>query len=353
MELLTFDEALQKSAHLSKRHLLLGNGFSIACKPDIFSYEKLFEQADFTNLSNSIREVFTEFSTQDFEKIISILRNSSRALNSYSEASEILISTLQNDADGLKELLIQTIAKNHPDQPNAISEDKFNSCKKFLSNFEHIYTLNYDLLLYWTLMHDDNHSSIKCDDGFRTPEDLEFGDSTSYVVWDPNSRSQNIYFLHGALHLFDAGTEIQKYTWSNTGIKLIEQIRHALNENHFPIFIAEGTSQEKLTYIKHNEYLSKAKRSLGNIQQCLFIYGHSLAENDEHILQAIEKNSKLQQIYIGIYGAPNTPNNKKVISRGLLLNKSSRKNPLDIFFYMADSAHVWDNKNCSLATLHG
>jgi hypothetical protein len=341
MQLLSFDEALKQSAAFSKRHILLGNGFSIGCKPNIFSYKKLFEQADFTNLSDSIKEVFKEFSTQDFEKIISILRNSSRTLNSYSEATESLIKKLQEDADGLKELLIQTIAKNHPNQPSEISSEKFTSCKKFLSNFENIYTLNYDLLLYWTLMHDDENSSLKCDDGFRTPDDLEFGDSTSYVVWDPNIRTQNIHFLHGALHLFDAGTEIQKYTWSNTGVKLIEQIRDALNNDHYPIFIAEGTSQEKLIYIKHSEYLSKAKRSLGSIQNCLFIYGHSLASSDEHILQAIEKNNKVQQVYIGIYGNPQSTSNKEIISRGKSLNKLNRKKPLEIFFYSAESASVW------------
>ena len=47
IELLSFDQALAHSEKVSTRHLLLGNGFSIACRPNIFVYGKLFERADF------------------------------------------------------------------------------------------------------------------------------------------------------------------------------------------------------------------------------------------------------------------------------------------------------------------
>ena len=40
-QVIFFDEAIQQSADCKKRHLLLGNGFSIACKPDIFTYKSL------------------------------------------------------------------------------------------------------------------------------------------------------------------------------------------------------------------------------------------------------------------------------------------------------------------------
>jgi len=40
---LSFEQALKRSENYGKKHLLLGNGFSIACKPDIFAYGSLFE----------------------------------------------------------------------------------------------------------------------------------------------------------------------------------------------------------------------------------------------------------------------------------------------------------------------
>ena len=48
MALLTFAEAIADAQSHSKRHLLLGNGFSIALRPNIFQYGKLYEQADFS-----------------------------------------------------------------------------------------------------------------------------------------------------------------------------------------------------------------------------------------------------------------------------------------------------------------
>jgi hypothetical protein len=44
-KLIPFDQALEVAEHYGKKHLLLCNGFSIACKPDIFGYGSLFEEA--------------------------------------------------------------------------------------------------------------------------------------------------------------------------------------------------------------------------------------------------------------------------------------------------------------------
>jgi hypothetical protein len=45
---MAFDEAITESEQFSKRHLLLGNGFSIACRADIFHYGSLYDQANFS-----------------------------------------------------------------------------------------------------------------------------------------------------------------------------------------------------------------------------------------------------------------------------------------------------------------
>jgi len=216
--------------------------------------------------------------------------------------------------------------------------DEYQHCKQFLQHFERIFTLNYDLLLYWTLMQEDIIPNLRCDDGFRKPEDKD----AEYVTWEPeNTYSQNIYYLHGALHIFDAGSEIQKYTWIDTGIPLMEQIRDALEKNYFPLFVAEGTSEEKLTRIKHSDYLSKAYRSFIPIKGALFIYGHSLSDNDNHILRLIEIG-KISQLYVSIYGNPEDENNIKLIQKANALTTARHpRNPLEVFFYDAESAQVW------------
>jgi hypothetical protein len=55
-----FDQALKKAEGYGKKHLLLGNGFSIACKPDIFSYGSLFEEAEKT-MSKELAAIFGEW----------------------------------------------------------------------------------------------------------------------------------------------------------------------------------------------------------------------------------------------------------------------------------------------------
>ena len=339
MRIISFNEALQNSESQSKRHLLLGNGFSIACRPNIFSYGRLFEQADFSQLPPSAHQVFEHLDTEDFEKVISILRDSAKILDVYDDSAERLAIRIKQDADSLREVLVQTLAMNHPAHPGEISESEFQFCKDFLKNFACIYSLNYDLLLYWVCMHTlEDDEKIISDDGFRKPYGNE---EANYVTWEPNnSRSQNLWFLHGALHLFDAGYELRKYTWKNTNIRLIDQIRAALKSNLFPVFVSEGKSKEKVDRIRHNDYLAKASRSFSSISGALFIYGHSLAENDEHFLKSIEKG-RVKQLYVGIYGDDKSKANKKIISRAMRMATLRKKSDLEVFFFNAESAHVW------------
>ena len=336
--IITFQEAIEKCEGQGK-HILLGNGFSIACKKDIFLYEKLFETADFKN-NIRLREIFNLLKTYDFEKIIRILNDTTIILSSYTDDSSI-INQMQYDAKSLKEILIQTICRKHPDFPSEIKQTEYESCRSFLSNFDRIFTLNYDILLYWTMMNslEDTSKKQNFNDGFGKIKDIN-----DYVVWDSKNNA-SVYFLHGALHIFDSDDEIKKFTWINTGKRLIDQIRSALNSNKFPIFVSEGTSKEKKAKIFHNAYLSKAYRSFESIGKNLFIFGHSLDENDSHILHMIA-SGKIENVYISIYGDGNSSYNKKIILNANKLKEKSiecRKNKilLNIHFYDAESAHVW------------
>lgn len=108
MAVLTFAQAIDASDGYAKRHLLLGNGFSIACRPDIFRYEKLFEQADFSALTKSAKGAFTALKTSDFERVIRALRDVAALATLYG-ATTAQIKTMLDDANALKELLVQTI----------------------------------------------------------------------------------------------------------------------------------------------------------------------------------------------------------------------------------------------------
>jgi hypothetical protein len=338
MEIISFADALKDAERCTTRHLLLGNGFSIACRPNVFLYGKLYENADFTKLSPTTKLAFEALETQDFERVIKALRDAAKIVAAYKGSAKI-IQSLRSDADALRELLVQTIAASHPAWPGEITDQEYKSCRTFIANFNTIYTFNYDLLLYWAQMHTDGGGEPRSDDGFRKQEDNY---DAGYVVWEPSqSHGQNMFFLHGALHVFDAGTEIQKYTWINTGVRLVDQIRDALSKDYFPLFVSEGTSAEKLERIRHNDYLAKAYRSFCEIKGALFIYGHSLAENDEHYLKRIEKG-KVSNVYVGLYGGPDSDSSKRIIARANKLATSrSPGRPLKVQFFDAATAHVW------------
>src|SRR3990167_84192 len=329
MTMMTFQQALKDSEQFNTRHVLLGNGFSIACRPDIFLYGKLYDRADFSKLSPYAKKAFEALSTQDFERVIKALRDTKEKIKVYRSADASLIDQLQKDADGLRELLVQTIAACHPAWPGEIEEYEYAACRDFISHFKTVYTLNYDLLLYWAQMHTEEGEDPASDDGFRKPEDdYEAG----YVTWEPwNSKKQNMWFLHGALHLFDGGAETQKYTWINTGVRLVDQVRDALTNDYYPIFVSEGSSREKYAKIKHNDYLAKGYRSFCEIGGCLFIYGHSLALNDEHFIRRIE-NGKLKKVYVSIFGDPDAPSNKDIIARANRMATARKYGRLDIVF---------------------
>ena len=344
--MLTFQQAIERSNSASHRHIFLGNGFSRACRDDIFAYDALFDRADFGKLSGNAKALFEALETTDFEVVINALKSAAKIAKVYLSSNPEVAEAMEKDAEALREVLVSAIAGSHPELLSEISNESYAACKTFLSNFERIFTLNYDLLLYWAVMQRELEPDIEPNDGFRTPE---YGES-EYVVWEiEESHGQKIYYLHGALHLFDAGSELQKYTWINTGVRLTEQINNALIEEKYPMFVAEGTSAEKLVRIKHHAYLTKAFESFSRIGGTLFIYGHSLAKNDEHFLHLIEKG-RISDLYVGIFGDPDSAGNKRIIARAekmrefrLNLAAKRRRRPpnLDIYFYDASTAAPW------------
>lgn len=338
-KVISFQTAIKETTKLGKPpHILLGNGFSRACRDGIFAYRALFDRADFGKLSANGRRAFEKLKTTDFEVVIRALRNAAILCELYNGKKDALSKQLRDDADGLREVLAAAVAHSHPARPNDIFDDEYRACRNFLVNFNNIYTLNYDLLLYWTVMHEELEPKVKADDGFRSPEEQE----VDYVSWEiGNTNKQNIHYLHGALHLFDAGSELKKYTWSRTGIALIDQIRASLEEDMYPLVVAEGEASQKKTKIDHSNYLSRSYRSFLAIGGSLFVHGFSMGESDSHLVKAIAKG-KVSELYVSLHGDPNSKANLRIIDKVTRMpNARASRYPLSYSFYDSASANVW------------
>lgn len=356
MDFIDFNKALDKANEYGKRHLLLGNGFSIACKPDIFAYGSLFEEAKKT-MSNELIAIFGEMTTQDFEEVIRALQSAATIVGVYKPSSVRTKQRLLDDAEKLKADLVKAVAGRHPARPNDIAEERYLACRNFLAHFVgknkggKIYTMNYDLLLYWALMHEEESASrdfLNHDDGFR--KDRADYDAP-YVEWQGEraAHGQNVHYLHGALHLFDAGYQLQKYTWVNTGKALVDQANEALKKNLFPLFVAEGDSRSKLTKIQHSAYLHHNYKSFSSVCQAkanagtaLFVYGHSFAGNDAHILDLIG-SGKINRLFVSLYGDPESGSNQGIranVERIAGLRPKGQPH-LIVDYFDAASAKVW------------
>lgn len=292
--LLTFQQVLGRArAAKTKLRLLLGNGFSMAYDPERFSFTTLLESAIKSGViqkDSEIHQVFQQLVTSDFENIMRALKDAEKIAEVYGSETSVR-EKIRTDAERLKGYLVQVITNNHPEKSTSLSDLEKRRCLAFIEDFDDIYTINYDLLLYWATMLNPSVTT----DGFGDTEDsLDEG----YVVYR-NSGSYRIHYLHGALHYYDDGDEIKKRTYTHTDIPLVAQIRSSLDEGKYPIFVSEGTSSQKMAKIIHNGYLNSCYKSLKNIGGDLVIFGTTLESNDEHILRAI-LNSSVKNIYLGV-----------------------------------------------------
>ncbi|HFP7528735.1 TPA: DUF4917 family protein [Campylobacter jejuni] len=337
-KLFEYDEVLKQTDE--KRHLLLGNGFSMAYDKNRFSFTSLLQSAidkDIIKENSNIHQIFKNNNTSDFEEVVKILENTSKILKIYTQ-NESLCEQLLEDSKKLKQFLVDIVTNNHPEKITEIPDNKFDSTIEFIKSYDKIYSLNYDLLLYWVTekLREKINDKIIQDktefiDGFHN------SDNGNDVVFDNNSRKNTCFYLHGALHIFDSGDEIIKKTYSRTGRPLKEQITEELNSNRYPVFVSEGTSEQKKTKIIHNAYLNHCYKSLSSIGGNLIVFGTMLKSNDEHIQDAMLK-SKVTNIYFGV---SSLEKGQKDLNSFIEKNNNLEKNKKQIFFYNYRTVRIW------------
>ena len=109
MDILTFENAMRLiNKGANKKHLLLGNGFSISLKRDIFSYGSLYENADFSAAPH-VPALFEALGTKDFEIVIQYLQNAAKVVEVYRPNLKRLAASLRHDAWAIKNALVAAV----------------------------------------------------------------------------------------------------------------------------------------------------------------------------------------------------------------------------------------------------
>lgn len=326
-----------------RRHLLLGNGFSIACDP-IFKYDRLYDAAVESGLSPRAQKVFERLGTNNFEGVMRLLDDSHWVAETY-ELIRAGPSGMLEDVEVVKMTLVDAVAKSHLEHTGKLASEKKAAALEFFAPYHNIFTTNYDLLAYWVIMHGPEGPAWK--DGFRADED---DPDTPYVVFAERlGGQQGLFYIHGALHLYVASGELRKHTWIRTGKPLTQLIQEGLAGKQYPLFVAEGSPEGKLEQIQRTGYLWYCLDKVSRIEGPLVVFGHSLGESDQHIADAISYNAKLPTLALGLFGDPKSVANQAIYAaaskmkarREKLIAKHGRGKSLDVLFYDSATAPVW------------
>lgn len=270
--------------------LLIGNGASLAVWRK-FAYLSLFDEAQTTRnrpLSPTELSVFRALDTSNFEQVLSALKNSIRV----NAALTINSSSPRHRYFAIKEALIHAVRSVHIpwSQMQASSLMHINSA---LSQYQTVYSGNYDLLNYWAVM----QAPDAFEPLFRGPDStFDLGNNAR------QSSATRMLYLHGGMHLvknIDGSTRMLNSSEST----LLASF--AINQlGDIPLFVNEGSSADKLKAIRSSDYLSFCYSQLSQPKETLCIFGHNLAAQDQHLVKALLQ-AGMKTLAISIY--PHNP----------------------------------------------
>lgn len=275
--------------------ILLGNGSSIAVSPS-FGYGSLLDHAQRNGLiTYDVDRLFKFFGTSDFELILRLVWQAS----SVNESLQIPDDRTYQAYQDVRECLIRAVREIHPGYDQV--SNQVPSMYQFLKGFDTVISLNYDLLVYWTMTYGldipDGHVFKDCfvngafDDAWWRFRDRYYYERTNTLVFYP----------HGSLALCRNRVE-QEFKIHSAGQGLLEAILKAwYSEKCVPLFVSEGTMVQKVSSIQNSYYLSTVYREVLKSQRtALTLFGWGLGEHDLHLLKRMRETG-IQRVAVSVY----------------------------------------------------
>ena len=339
-------------------NILLGNGASIAVN-NSFNYQSLREIANSSNLIHEDEEnLFQFFETNDFEQILKIVWQA----NNVNKILKVADKKTQDIYHKIRDSLIRAVHNIHPNYSSIV--DDIEKISNFLKKFKIIVSLNYDLIVYWSILYPNEENNI-------------FTDCFLYGKFDFDKKNFcrlynnkiKVFYPHGNLILaYDKILNEVKLQANSDN--LIQSITDKWeSENYNPLFISEGDSQQKVNAIQRSNYLNTVYRNIlprlatkstlnyvyqyqiepstiiGNtryirICKTLVIYGFGFGKQDVHILNQILNTLPLFRITCVAISVFN--NDEEYCNNVILTLRKYRKN-LHIFFFDSQSSGCWNN----------
>ena len=282
--------------------LVLGNGASIAVDP-AFDYRSLREEAA-SDLPEDVTGLFRAFDTEDFELILRLLWHASIV----NEHLEIRDRRTTEAYEAVRSALIETVRAKHISPADA--GPYFGSMVGFLGHFSRVASLNYDLLVYWAMMAANANDPNRFKDCFVLGA---FERDWEYLA-DPypgNDAATLIFYPHGNLCLAADVFGEEHKIHAHDHAQLLDTVVGAwMTGDATPLFVAEGTTEQKQAAITRSPYLSAVSEDvLPAMGESLVIYGWKMGEQDEHILRAVAEGS-VERVAIAVFTEAGDPEEK-------------------------------------------
>lgn len=313
-------------------NLLLGNGASISVD-NRFRYQSLKQHAIENGLFNvDVESLFDFFHTDDFELILRIVWQATNV----NKALEIEDQKTEKAYRHVRDCLIAAVRDIHPEHGDL--SDRLPSLATFMKRFDKVLSLNYDLIVYWAMMYGNelNNRHMFKDCFVRSKFDDEW--SKFEEPYGNHDSCTSVFYPHGNLVLARDKLENERKITSD-GDGLLESILQKWsNGSYVPLFVSEGTEQQKKKSIQSSYYLNTVYREvIPSIQESLVVYGWGVGEHDLHIIERLAK-SNIRRIAFSVFGNDQAFCNR--ISQ-LILDEFPQR--CDVFFFDCNSPDCWIN----------
>ncbi len=311
--------------------ILLGNGSSIAIHSG-FNYSSLLELASQKGLiTQEIEDIFESLKTKDFELILR------KILQAYhiNKALQISEQKTEDAYNLVKNCLIESVNNTHPDFSSI--KDLILKISGFLKIFNTVLSLNYDLIIYWSIMAGNAEYPNLFKDCFLSGK---FNDDIK-MFRQPHGKNKTatlVFYPHGHLALATSLDSSEIKISSNDENILIAEIVKCWNEYKIsPLFVSEGTAQDKINTIQRSHYLRTVyNKVIPSLNKSLIIYGFGFGRQDIHILEAFQNT--FNNIAVSVYNGMKNQEDYCIKAAKLLRDKFPSSK---IDFFDSCSKNCW------------
>ena len=314
--------------------LIVGNGGSRAIS-ESFSYGSLLAEARAQGLNQPLNDLFERFETDDFELLLRHLWHA-QIVN---QALDIGSESIRDAYLIIKKSLVNAIRSTHCSYTDA--KEKLDFISAFMSKFETVLSLNYDLVIYWAMLkHNENTREHAFKDCF-----IDGVFSGNWPALRRPIRAQQavtlVFYPHGALHLATDkdGSEI-KLAVPDNGY-FLDAIFSEWEENSCsPLIICDGSIEQKAATIRTSAYLSTVLNEILPVSgPTATIYGWNLGDQEDHILHQLG-NGRYNKVAVSVHN-PSSWEGEGYIAR--VRRKLAAIGIENITFFDASSTGCWSH----------